>query len=145
MNKIKILENCQDDLEKVGDIAQCAFSDYSADDFKKMSQDKNYKFFVAKIGKEIVGFLIFLNIDEKLEVIKVATANNYKRQGVATELFSKMIDFGVAHQFKGVLLEVNENNLPARKFYETQGFKQIYVRKKYYNYTDDAIILELNF
>lgn len=145
MNRVEVSEVSQCDLLAVGEIAQVAFNDYSAEDFKKMSQDDNYKFYVAKIGNEVVGFLNFLRIDEKLEVIKIATAKAFKRKGVATALFKQMIEYGETHQFKGVILEVNEKNLPARNFYLTQGFKEIYVRKKYYNYTDDAIIMELIF
>jgi ribosomal-protein-alanine N-acetyltransferase len=40
-----------------------------------------------------------------------------------------------------IFLEVAENNIPARKLYEKYGYKQLAVRKKYYDGID-AIIME---
>ena len=41
---------------------------------------------------------------------------------------------------KPIMLEVNVKNLPAISLYKKMGFKQISLRKNYYN-TDDAIIM----
>ena len=134
--------NC--DLMDVERIAVASFDDYSRDDFLKMSQDKNYKFIVSCIGEKIVGFLIFLNIDEKVEIIKIATDPMLRKQGIATGLMNYIQDFVVKNGRRGVILEVNEKNEPARALYQKFGFREIYVRKKYYHNTDDAIIMEWN-
>ena len=42
---------------------------------------------------------------------------------------------------KALTLEVNSNNIPAQKLYEKFNFKRVGLRKKYYNNTDDAIIM----
>ena len=39
-------------------------------------------------------------------------------------------------------LEVNSKNQPAIELYQKFGFKQIGIRKKYYNMVDDAIIMQ---
>lgn len=131
-----------DDLLKVGEIANYSFDDYSAEDFLKMSQDKNYRFVVAEKNKEILGFVIFLVVDEKIEIIKIATSVHERRSGVASEMLRFVQCYGKQNGHAGVILEVNEHNTPARKLYLKMGFREIYVRKKYYHNTDDAIIME---
>jgi ribosomal-protein-alanine N-acetyltransferase len=42
---------------------------------------------------------------------------------------------------KKIFLEVAENNMPARKLYERNGYKQIAIRRGYYNGID-AIIMQ---
>lgn len=44
-----------------------------------------------------------------------------------------------------ITLEVNENNLPAIHLYEKFNFKRLGLRKKYYNNTDNAVIMTLYF
>ena len=131
-----------EDLSYVGEIASDSFDDYSYDDFLKMSRDKNYKFIVALKNEIIVGFVVFLNIDDKLEIIKIATSRDYRRQGVGRCLIKFMQDYVISKNRTGVILEVNEKNLPARNLYLKMGFVQIFTRKKYYHNTDDAIIME---
>lgn len=135
----------ENDLPRIGEIAKKAFDDYSADDYLKMSKDSNYNFVVAERDGYILGFLMYLKIDDELEIIKIATDEKFKRQGVATRLIDSMREFGLKFNHTGIILEVNEINLSARKLYEKVGFKQIHVRKKYYHGTEDAIIMELKF
>ena len=42
-------------------------------------------------------------------------------------------------------MEVNQNNIPAINLYKKYGFNILGTRKKYYNNTDDAIIMTLYF
>ena len=44
---------------------------------------------------------------------------------------------------KELTLEVNEHNLNAIKLYEKFGFIKVGLRKKYYNRTDNALIMTL--
>lgn len=133
------------DLENLKSLAKSVFSDYFSKDYEHMANDFNYRIFVAKKSQQFCGFLILLMVDEKAEVIKVATDEKFRRMGVASELMKKGIDFSKDGGKVGVILEVNEHNTPAKTLYEKLGFKQIHVRKRYYNGTDDAIIELLEF
>ena len=42
-----------------------------------------------------------------------------------------------------IILEVNENNISAIKLYEKNGFKKYGLRTRYYNNTDNALIMNL--
>lgn len=134
----------EEELPEVGEIAKNSFDDYSKDDFFNMSHDKNYKFVVSKIDGRIVGFVIFLRIDEKVEIIKIASHPILRRRGIASGLMQYVQEYATQNGHVGVILEVNEKNVPARKLYSKLGFSEIYTRKKYYHNTDDAIIMEWN-
>ena len=45
------------------------------------------------------------------------------------------------YEFKNIYLEVNVENTQAIKLYEKFGFKNLGIRKKYYNNTTDAYIM----
>ena len=131
-----------DELKQVGEIANFSFDDYLESDFLKMSTDNNYEFLVFVDNNEVLGFVIFLKIDEKLEIIKIATDYSVRRTGVATKLIEFVKLFAKKYGHIGIILEVNEKNFSAQALYSKIGFKEISRRKKYYHNTDDAIIME---
>lgn len=134
-----ILEDAS--IDSVYKISVEAFNDLSEDSYLKMSKDPNYKFFVAKASREVVGFVLLLMVDEKTEIIKIATKQEYKRMGVARALLNAVEGYSKKLGHTGMMLEVNENNEPAIKLYESFGFKEIHRRKKYYGNLGDAIIM----
>ena len=138
--EIKIRDVLAKDLDEVKKIAKHEFDDFFDGDYEKMMTDNNYKFVVALIDDKVCGFLILLMVDEKAEVIKVATGISFRRMGVAKTL----MEFGIAYARErlktGVILEVNEKNEPAKQLYQKLGFVPIHIRKNYYNGTEDAII-----
>ena len=82
------------------------------------------------------SYLILLDSIDVYEIFEIAVRNSEKRKGLASELLSKLPND------KEIFLEVNENNIVAINLYEKFGFKQISIRKKYYNNKDDAIIMK---
>ena len=82
------------------------------------------------------SYLILLDSIDVYEIFEIAVRNTEKRKGLASELLSKLPND------KEIFLEVNENNIAAINLYEKFGFKQISIRKKYYNNKDDAIIMK---
>lgn len=130
------------DLEAIGNIAKESFNDYSEQDFLSMMNNPNYLFFVALDKNLVVGFVVFLCFDEKMEIIKIATKEDFRGRGVALALLNQMENWGRNNQKQGILLEVNEKNLKARRLYDKVGFEIIHIRKKYYDSKDDAIVMQ---
>ena len=68
-----------------------------------------------------------------------------KKDKRGLKIGSKLLEeiFKIAKQVnaKVITLEVNKKNIPAIKLYQKYGFKQIGLRKKYYNKIDDAFLL----
>jgi ribosomal-protein-alanine acetyltransferase len=95
-------------------------------------------FLVAVGGSRIAGFVIYSTVAEgECEVLNLAVAVEFRRQGVARELIASLVG-----GFRGVLyLEVRESNQAARNFYESVGFQEVGVRPGYYQSPPEAAIV----
>lgn len=91
---------------------------------------------ISNIFENENAYLIVLDSVDVYEIFEIAVRNNKKRMGLASELLKKL------PQDKDVLLEVNENNTAAINLYKKHNFKQIHIRKKYYNNNESAIIMK---
>lgn len=94
-----------------------------------------------KVEENILGYVIIEDVKDVINIIDVLVADAYRRRGIATKLFEYIFDM---YRFNNIrfMLEVRKGNEPAKKLYEKLGFKQIYVRRKYYK-NEDGIIMEL--
>ena len=123
------------DINKLGLILNKNFiKTYDIDNY--LSND-NY-LIVVNDDKIINGLLItYKNLDYwELEVIVVAP--NYRRQGIASNLLSKLItDYAKG---KDILLEVSVDNVPACDLYKKNKFEVINIRKNYYDKTDAYVM-----
>ncbi len=73
--------------------------------------------------------------------MNIVVKKDKRNLGIGSKLLEEIIKKAIEINSKTITLEVNENNLPAIKLYEKYGFKQIGLRKKYYNNIDNAIIM----
>ena len=129
------------------DLDNLNFSDF--DDFwninilKDELSSPNSKFFVAKLDNKIIGFAGIKTILDETNIMNIAVSKNYRRQGIATLLLKYIIEFCKENNILTITLEVNEKNLAALSLYQKVGFKECGKRKKYYNNTFDAILMNL--
>ena len=84
------------------------------------------------------AFLLTQQVGDETEIIDIAVDPTARGYGLATALIEHL-----KGQTLSVFLEVNEHNTPALTLYKKMGFKQISVRKKYYDNKDDALIMKL--
>lgn len=136
------------DLELIKDILLTDFDDFwSYNTFKSELLNPNSKYIIAKKNNGIIGFGgIWKSVDD-VHITNIVTSKNFRRQNIGSMLLSNLIDLAKAEKdITSITLEVNSVNIPAQKLYEKFGFKVVGIRKKYYNNTDDAIIMtkELN-
>ena len=92
--------------------------------------------------EKLVSFLIAENLIDDFNILLIATKEEFKNKHIASSLLKTLEDECKILNINKIWLEVKSTNLIAQKFYEKHNFKQIYVRKKYYNNGEDAIILE---
>lgn len=142
MDNIKISVMTLPDLDSICNILTCEFDDFwNYNVFKSELENKNSKYVVAKLNDEIVGFGgIWFSVDD-IHITNIVVKKCYRNKKIGTLILSALIDMGKNQAQKSITLEVNSNNIPAQKLYENFGFKTIGIRKKYYNNTDDAIIM----
>ena len=79
-------------------------------------------------------------VADEAELFKIAVLQDFRRQGVAEKLLSKI--HGQMHK-KGAavcFLEVRSKNIPALKLYEKAGYQRVRIIPRYYG-DDDAVVL----
>jgi len=142
MENVKIYDMTLEDFENIKDILISEFDDFwTPQILKNEIIGENKKYIVAKNDDAIVGFAgLFLSVDN-VEIMNIVTKKTERGKGVGRMMLIKLIEFAKNNNYEAILLEVNENNIPARKLYESTGFEQIGFRKEYYNSTDNAIIM----
>ena len=108
---------------------------WSADDFADLK----------KSGCEIIasqnGFIVWRAVADEAELITIGVAPDARRTGIGAAMIGIMEGELKKSGVKSVFLEVAENNAPARKLYEQNGYVQIGVRPKYYDGID-AIMMK---
>lgn len=95
--------------------------------------------------EKVVGFLIYNLLVGEMEIIDVAVSKEYEHQGIGSKLLQHLFDIAKEYNITLISLEVRRDNHIAISFYEKNGFKNTYVRKKYYQDDCDAIIMTREF
>ena len=136
------------DLEKIENILVNDFDSFwSASILKNELENKqnlNSIYFVAKDEKkEIVGFVGVLIIDTEANIMNIVVKKDKRLLGIGSQLLKFIIDYSKDQNLSSITLEVNEQNLPAINLYKKHNFKQVGLRKKYYNNKDNAILMTL--
>lgn len=80
---------------------------------------------------------VFSQVLDEAELLLIATHPDHLEQGFAKALLQSSL---IELQVSKVFLEVREGNIPARKLYETLGFREYAKRPKYYRDGEDAIL-----
>ena len=142
---IEISEMTIEDLNLISANLETEFDEFwSADTLREDFEKDTSTYFVAKLKNEIVGFAGMKKVFEQVEIMNIATKVSKRHLGIGTKLLDRLISEAKAQGAKVINLEVNENNTYAINLYEKFNFKRIGLRKKYYNNTDDAILMSLN-
>ena len=98
------------------------------------------KYLILKENNEIIGYIYYSDIYERAESnqfeIIISKRNCGKGDILLKELINKLQ--------KDITLEVRENNIPAIKLYEKNGFERKAIRKEYYNGIDGILMERKN-
>lgn len=99
--------------------------------------------FVAKCENEIVGVATLWKSVDDIHITNIVVKKSFRGNGISNVLLDKLIEVSKNLNYSSITLEVNENNTIARKLYCNHGFKELGIRKNYYNNKDNAIIMTL--
>jgi ribosomal-protein-alanine N-acetyltransferase len=99
---------------------------------------------VGLVGDEVVAYMIPWFIAEEVHLLNIGVAPRHQRRGYARRLITHLVDDARSGGRLLVTLEVRDGNAPARRLYESFGFRQIAIRPRYYAESgEDAIIMAL--
>lgn len=97
---------------------------------------------VAVEGERVAGYIGSQTVMGETDMMNVAVAPDFRRQGVAQTLILALVDALKERGSHWLMLEVRDSNAPARALYEKLGFAEVGRRKNYYSKPrEDALIL----
>jgi ribosomal-protein-alanine N-acetyltransferase len=134
----------EDDIPGILAIEQEAYPDpWSEGMFRHELYTPFSHFYVGSLSNaEMVGYGGFWLVQDEAHITKITIARAYRGMGLGKDLIHhllrRMRDLGADL----VRLEVRRSNAVARSLYLRVGFKEIGVRKAYYNHGgEDAIVM----
>lgn len=139
---MEITEMTLDDLELMKDTLYSDFDNFwSYNILKQELENEKTTYVVAKENNKIVGFAGMLICIDEATLNNIVVKKSCRGRGIGGELLEALIELCADLNMKTFTLEVNTLNTPAIKLYEKFGFKNLGIRKKYYNNSQDAIIM----
>ena len=96
------------------------------------------KYIVAYMSEKIVGFAGVLFSVDTADITNIVVRKSYRHMGIGSKLLEELINLTKENNKACLTLEVNINNVYAQQLYNKYNFKNLGIRKKYYNGTDDA-------
>ncbi|MBO5948213.1 ribosomal protein S18-alanine N-acetyltransferase [bacterium] len=145
MKNFKIRRMEKSDLDQVMQIEAEAYGEHhwSKDSFCNELENNLSRYYSAvDENNNLLGYLGAWFIFEEAHVTTVAVRKQCKKQGIANALMLHLIDACYENMIKYVTLEVRVSNIPALGLYTKWGFKDVGVRKGYYqDNNEDALIM----
>lgn len=142
---MKINRMEQSDLEQIKNCLTTDFDEFwTYDVLKDELSSCNSRYIVAKTSNNIiVGFAGIKIILDEAEIMNIVTKKSMRGKGIASLMLEHIISNCKNNNIKTINLEVNYQNTIAINLYKKYNFKEVGLRKKYYNNTYDAILMSL--
>lgn len=123
-------------LEDLNEIANILASDFDTfwndNTLKDELNAENSKYWIAKTDQEIVGFAGIKIMVDEADIMNIVVKKSHRNQGIGSLLLKQLIHTSKQLNLTSINLEVMEENYPAIHLYKNFGFKQIGIRKNYY-------------
>lgn len=141
---IEIFEMTLSDLNSIKSILNSDFDDFwNYNIFKSELENENSKYIIAKLDNIVVGFAGFTILYDEADITNIVVNKNYRHIGIGSAMLKELITLATSLNIAVLNLEVNSSNLFAIDLYKNFSFYQCGLRKKYYNNSDDAILMKL--
>ena len=139
---IKVRPFMPSDLTRVYEIESRSFKDpYHPLFLLNLYQTYNQGFFVAEINSTVRGYATSRILTGKGHVLAIAIDKGYTRRGIGTALINQSEEYFKKNGIKTIELEVRMSNMPAIKFYKSQGFREARIIPQYYKDGENGILL----
>lgn len=153
-SSIRIRRMIESNLSFVKKIeVESGLSHWTLEDYKKETKRIDSISLVALFQKKVVGFIVGRLImsedsdnsvknQKEAEIYNLAVKPVFRLRGIGQMLLGAFITEAESKRAISVFLEVRQNNFPAKRFYEKNGFVKVYERKNFYNFpVENAEIL----
>lgn len=143
---LTIREMNKDDIDQVFSIECESFSDpWSKVSLQNEIDNPNATYLVIIENNSIIAYAGLWKIFDEGHITNIAVKKEKRGKGIGTILTEKLISNGKNKSIFKFTLEVRENNINAIKMYKKIGFKEVGIRKDFYDKPkENAIIMWLN-
>lgn len=134
-----MVNNCtKNDIEKIKELGKLINSNFDkVNNIEELIKDNKI---IGYYDNDIlVGFLIYEQLYEIIDLLYIVVKPIYRRKNIGTELINYLIQ---NKKFEKIMLEVRCDNSSAIKLYKKFNFKIINIREKYYD-GQDAYVMEM--
>lgn len=135
------------DIPAIVEIEKTCFSlPWSPKSFQDSIAREDTIFLVCEISEDtstgLVGYIgMYVSFDEA-SITNVAVSPKFRKRGIGEQLVFHAQKAAQEAGAQTIFLEVRTSNAPAISLYEKMGFKNMGVRKNFYQYpTEDANIM----
>lgn len=110
--------------------------------FSEALKHDSFLTFLAKNESEIIGYAIFSVVPPEAHLVNLAVSPKYQNQGVGRSFFEFSLSTLKQRQICECWLEVRSSNVLARNFYNKANFKEVQIRKDFYQEPqEDALLM----
>ena len=143
--KIALRVAARDDLASILAIQRASpgAAAWSADDYAAAFADDAALCLLAEdtLWERAAGFLVSRSVADEMEILNLAVADGYRRQGLGRRLVGEALARAQGRGARTCWLEVRAGNRTARLFYRALGFREESRRRRYYrDPEDDAVV-----
>ena len=144
MEPLNIKDMYLSDFKKIENIYDTEFPNtWKISILESELNNSSSKYIVAYMSEKIVGFAGVLFSVDTADITNIVVRKSYRHMGIGSKLLEELINLTKENNKSCLTLEVNINNVYAQQLYNKYNFKNLGIRKKYYNGTDDAYIMTL--
>lgn len=131
-----------DDLKIVANLEEKLFSSpWSENDFYlELTNNPMAEYYVIE-DKDIIGYVGLWMMGDQCQITTIGVDDNYQGKGYASSLMEYVSDRCESLSYQNINLEVRVSNYKAIALYEKYGFKNVAVRKRYYQNGEDAYLM----
>lgn len=135
---MQIRKMTEKDVAAVAELEKDCFSrPWGAQEIEESLKKDFYVFLVAEekdaeSPAALTGYISMYRVLDEGDITEVAVRRTDRRRGIGESLLKELISVSKALGLTSLTLEVRDGNLPASALYEKLGFKQIGLRKRYY-------------
>lgn len=115
---------------------------WPADSFEKeLNENRLSHYLVALIDGEVCGYVGAWFVLDEVHITTFAVDPDMRGRGIGRRLLGQLLREAVDGGARWAVLEVRESSEAAIGLYESFGFRQVGVRKKYYENEENALVL----
>lgn len=139
---VSVEERHLDDIERIE--RECFSLPWMREQLRHQMGDGHIFICAENENGRAVGYVGLMYVLDEGYISNVAVSGEFRRQGIADALLDELRRRGEAKGLSFMTLEVRAGNAPARALYAKHGYRDVGLRKNYYERPrEDAVLMTL--